>query len=311
MCLPVLEKIDGVGHHVGGGRRVLNLVAELVAVPGCRDQDRALGPGVDAGLVEDGVGVRATQGQVDHLRPGIGRGDDRARHGAAVADAPRVQGRHGQDLHLGGDAGHPQRVQVGGHQAGDPGAVVVVDGRGRDVGQQVDLGQDPPGQVRVRGIHAGVDDRDVPLFGCHRLGVHRAEGPQAAGGGSHHTGSAVQLLDQLGGLGRGVGPQLRDDRRALAVVGQDGDLGGRRAQALVGLRDVGGLDRQVLEGRGGALTGACGDTLVSPRRGRTNQQADGDRGGHEPTDRRGHGAPRVQACSDRPSIARRGRPVVG
>ena len=180
-----------------------------------------------------------------------------ARHRAAVAVAGRVERGDREDRGLRCDAGHADRVEGAGNDAGHAGAMTVLLGGRGHLGEQVDLGQDTSGEVGVRSVDPGVDDgdddagalargpgiggsdhREVPLRRAQWLGVDRLEGAQSCGGGGDHPRLGVEVCSQVRGLGGRVRAQLGDRGRPRAVLHKDGDLVERRPQALIRLGHV-------------------------------------------------------------------------
>src|SRR6185295_4160273 len=130
---------DGDGVRIGG--RVADLAAAVVA--GGADHDHALVVGVLDRLGEHRRGHRPAERHVDDLGAVVGGPADAVGDARDRARAARREHLDGHDLGVEGDAGHADAV-VGrlGDGAGDVGAVAVVVGGVRTVGNEVPAGDD-------------------------------------------------------------------------------------------------------------------------------------------------------------------------
>ena len=180
----------------------------LRAVPDRRDDDGAFRVRVlDGGALERRVGVERRVERVAHAAEA--EVDD----ACALVDGPADPGDLGgeRDVAVGGDdlrddqscvereAGHPDPVRrVGGDLAGDerPVSLLVVVRRAADERLRRD---DASGEVGMRSVDAGVDDRDLD----RREARHRRP---------ERPGLVVVEVPLLGGVGLGVGERGRDGR---------------------------------------------------------------------------------------------------
>ena len=155
------------------GRRVVHRVAGVVTrVAGRRDDERALRGRVVDRPVERRVVARASEAQVDHARPVVGRPRD-ALDRRVVGERPVHARAHRKHPRRTGDALRPDAVAVDHRdQPRDERAVPHGIEHGAVAARRVVAGKQTPGQVGLRDVDTAVDDGDdrrrAASDGCDR-----------------------------------------------------------------------------------------------------------------------------------------------